>query len=176
MFSDEENNPLEEEEALPEAEDDSPETMMMAPQEEAGGTAEAKEKADEWVTAKVPSAPAKPKVKAAAKPADDEWVAAGSATPAPAASAAQKAEPVKDAHPVQETPPAMGTPSPPVYSASPAPAQPASSEGGIWGLLAKIGISDRKTQQWVLIGGSVLIVACCACSCLVAILIVLSNQ
>jgi hypothetical protein len=120
---------------------------------------------DGWVTAQVSRAgTAKPGTEKAEAEADSGWAEAGK--PAEPVSASAKAEPTI-ARPAKAEP---------VEAASSAAfaegAQPAEKSGGMW---EKIGITDKKTQQWVMIGGAALIVVCCLCSCVIAVIALLSS-
>jgi hypothetical protein len=120
-----------------------------------------------------PTVAAKPK-----KKADDDWVTAAvpqpPAAPAPPKAAAAPATPPPDAEFKQvETPPPAAEPYTP-----PAPAAPASGSGpsGIGGILANIGIKDKQTQQWVLIGGGILLALCCLCLCGAIVIVAISGS
>lgn len=98
--------------------------------------------------------------------ADDSWITAGSARPAAAPSLHPEPGP---ATPRKEE--EAFTPSPVSTPPEPVAARPTGNAfGPIGELLAQIGITNRQTQQWVTIGAAVVILACCACACLVILI------
>jgi hypothetical protein len=185
MFADEERDAEEQpasEEPLPEP----PEVDEAAETIVAGSWSEVEEEP-----------PDKTRVEGKPVPAQDDWVTAefskGAAQPPPA----EKAPPAAPAKKV-ETPPAE-MPPPPVPPAAektvlagtsdtafsePAAATPFESAaapaenfmGPVGNLLAKIGITSRQTQQWVTIGVAVLVLGCCACSCIGVIIATTSGS
>jgi|SRR5690606_12129186 len=131
---------------------------------------------------------------------DEGWVTATPTTP-PAPEPETSGAQVYDAGDDWATPEVSGTvtepepqpvpvqrewASPEVTAERPADFPPPSAEvrppgpegnafGPIGDLLAKLGIRDRQAQQWVSIGALVVLLGCCACTCIIPMLSLLAD-
>lgn len=118
---------------------------------------------DGWVTPKTPKKPAK---KEAPAPPSQDFQATLVEQPAASRRKGSVTKPSEATESLKE---------PKVVEA----AKPAGAgiPDGITSTLTGIGIEDKNSQKWVLIGGGVFLFLCCSCSCVAAIAsIILANQ